>query len=155
MPGCRSACEASTVYRRVFDVTHLREHHFLTGKSVHRRRVSEPRPSAAIVTAITANTSQAMAPSSAAGFVAHASALIAQGWDIDSVSARLGHANITTTQRIYSHAYDADNRSDEPRAKLAALYGNPMETVDRSSASQTGSGGPADAPSLRAIGGRS
>jgi integrase len=64
----------------------------------------------------------------------HASALIAQGWDVESVSARLGHANITTTQRTYSHAYDAANRSDERRARLAALYGNPMETIDRSRA---------------------
>jgi integrase len=59
----------------------------------------------------------------------HASALIAQGWDIESVSARLGHADITTTQRIYVHAFDVANRSDERRAKLAALYGNPMETL--------------------------
>lgn len=85
----------------------------------------------------------------------HASALIAQGWDIESVSARLGHADITTTQRIYSHAYDAANRSDERRAKLAALYGNPMETLDRSRAKQTDSGEAADVPSLRAIGGGS
>lgn len=85
----------------------------------------------------------------------HASALIAQGWDIESVSARLGHADITTTQRIYAHAYDAANRSDERRAKLAALYGNPMETLDRSRAKQTASDGAADAPSLRAIGGGS
>ncbi len=56
----------------------------------------------------------------------HASALIAQGWDIESVSARLGHADITTTQRIYVHAFDAANRSDERGAKLAAIYGNPM-----------------------------
>jgi Phage integrase family len=64
----------------------------------------------------------------------HASALIAQGWDIESVSARLVHADITTTQRIYVHAFDAANRSDERRAKLAALYGNPMETTARNRA---------------------
>jgi integrase len=60
----------------------------------------------------------------------HASALIAQDWDIESVSARLGHADITTTQGIYVHAFDAANRSDERRAKLAALYGgNATETL--------------------------
>lgn len=53
----------------------------------------------------------------------HASALIAQGWDIESVSARLGHRDVATTQRIYIHEFDAANRSDERRAKLAALYG--------------------------------
>ena len=47
----------------------------------------------------------------------HASALIAQGWDIESVSARLGHADVATTQRIYVHEFDAANRSDERRAK--------------------------------------
>ena len=53
----------------------------------------------------------------------HASALIAHGWDIESVSARLGHRDVATTQRIYVHEFDAANRSDERRAKLAALYG--------------------------------
>jgi len=55
----------------------------------------------------------------------HASALIAQGWDIEEVSARLGHADISTTQRIYVHAFDAARRSDERRTRLAQLYGNP------------------------------
>lgn len=67
----------------------------------------------------------------------HASALIAQGWDIESVSARLGHADITTTQRIYVHEFDAANRSDDRRAKLTTLYGNLMETPDRNRAKQT------------------
>jgi integrase len=48
----------------------------------------------------------------------HASALIAAGWDIEEVSARLGHANVSTTQLIYVHAFDAARRSD----RLAALY---------------------------------
>jgi integrase len=60
----------------------------------------------------------------------HASALIAAGWDIEEVSARLGHADIATTQRIYVHAYDAARRSDDRRARLAAIYGSAMEAPD-------------------------
>lgn len=52
----------------------------------------------------------------------HGSALIAAGFDIEEVSARLGHANIATTQRIYVHAYDAARRSDQRRNRLAAMY---------------------------------
>lgn len=52
----------------------------------------------------------------------HGSALIASGWDIEEVSARLGHANTATTQRAYIHAYDAARRSDQRRDRLAALY---------------------------------
>lgn len=53
----------------------------------------------------------------------HASALIAQGWDIEEVSARLGHASVAITQRIYVHQFDAARRSPERRARLAKLYG--------------------------------
>jgi integrase len=49
-------------------------------------------------------------------------ALIAAGWDIEEVSARLGHANIGTTQRIYVHAYDAARRSEQRRSRLAPMY---------------------------------
>jgi integrase len=52
----------------------------------------------------------------------HASALIAQGWDIEEVSARLGHASVATTQRIYVHAFDAARRSSDRRERLAKLY---------------------------------
>lgn len=52
----------------------------------------------------------------------HASRLIAAGWDLEEVSARLGHADVGTTQRAYVHAYDAARRSDDRRARLAALY---------------------------------
>ncbi len=79
----------------------------------------------------------------------HASRLIADGWDIESVSARLGHRDITTTQRIYVHAFDAANRSDERRARIAALYGSAVEATDRSKAGQAGS----EAPSLQAVAG--
>jgi integrase len=66
----------------------------------------------------------------------HASALIADGWDVESVSARLGHKDVATTQRIYIHEFDAANRSAERRAKLASLYGNSMETTARNRAKQ-------------------
>ena len=59
----------------------------------------------------------------------HASALIAQGWDIAEVSARLGHSSVATTMRIYAHQYDAANRTDERRSRLASLYGSPMENA--------------------------
>ncbi len=62
----------------------------------------------------------------------HASALIAQGWDIEEVSARLGHASVATTQRIYVHAFDAARRSNDRRTRLAALYARPVLGVDTS-----------------------
>lgn len=52
----------------------------------------------------------------------HGSALIAAGWDLEEVSARLGHADIGTTQRAYVHAYDAARRSESRRNRLQALY---------------------------------
>lgn len=52
----------------------------------------------------------------------HGSALIAAGWDIEEVSARLGHSTVATTMRIYVHAYDAARRSDQRRDRLARLY---------------------------------
>lgn len=52
----------------------------------------------------------------------HGSALIAAGWDIEEVSARLGHANVGTTQRAYIHAYDAARRSEQRRDRLAVMY---------------------------------
>src|SRR5262249_17378721 len=53
----------------------------------------------------------------------HASALIAQGWAIEEVRSRLGHASVATTQRIYVHAFDAARRSDDRRARLNKIYG--------------------------------
>jgi hypothetical protein len=52
--------------------------------------------------------------------------------------------------RIYAHAFDAANRSDERRAKLAALYGgNAMETTRRSRQKQTDGQSRANVPELR------
>ena len=53
----------------------------------------------------------------------HASALIAQGWDIEEVSARLGHADTAITQKIYVHAFDHARRSEDRRRRLGELYG--------------------------------
>jgi integrase len=54
----------------------------------------------------------------------HASALIAQGWDIEEVSARLGHADTAITQKIYVHAFDHARRSEDRRRRLECLYAN-------------------------------
>ena len=59
----------------------------------------------------------------------HASRLIAAGWDIQEVSARLGHSDISTTQRIYIHEFDAAARSDDRRSRLASLYGSTARTA--------------------------
>jgi integrase len=60
----------------------------------------------------------------------HGSALIAGGWDIEEVSARLGHANVATTMRAYVHEYEAARRSDDRRNRLAALYGGENMSTD-------------------------
>ena len=61
----------------------------------------------------------------------HASALIAAGWDIEEVSARLGHSSVATTQRIYVHEFDAARRSGERRDRLAKLYPAARQTLIR------------------------
>jgi integrase len=70
----------------------------------------------------------------------HASALIAQGWDVSEVSARLGHASVATTQQTYIHQFDVAGRSNDRRNRLAALYGShveaPVEATDASSQQQ-------------------
>lgn len=67
----------------------------------------------------------------------HASALIAQGWDIEEVSARLGHASVGTTQRIYVHAFDAARRSDDRRSRLSELYGDAARSRPNGRGTQT------------------
>lgn len=71
----------------------------------------------------------------------NASALIAQGWDLQEVSSRLGHADVGTTQRTYVHEFDAARRSGERRDRLAKLYEAPavearLEAAGRSSSQQ-------------------
>jgi integrase len=89
----------------------------------------------------------------------HASALIAAGWDIAEVSARLGHSSVATTQRIYVHQFDAAGRSDDRRNRLAALYGRgmeaPVEAAEVSTRRQTATAAAPQPSSLRAVeGGR-
>jgi integrase len=55
----------------------------------------------------------------------HASALLADGWDIEQVSARLGHANVAVTLTEYIHEYDKARRSPALRDKLAEMYDAP------------------------------
>ncbi len=81
----------------------------------------------------------------------HGSALIAQGWDIEEVSARLGHRDTAITQRIYVHAFDAANRSDARRDRLDRLYGNDVETTRSSRSKQTEGGKGANAADLRVM----
>lgn len=69
----------------------------------------------------------------------HASALIAQGWDIAEVSGRLGHSNVATTQRIYIHEFEAAKRSGERRERLSKLYG--ASSVEALAEAQDGSDG--------------
>ena len=57
----------------------------------------------------------------------HGSALIADGWDIEEVSARLGHADVATTMRVYVHEFEAARRSSDRRSRLAALYAPAVE----------------------------
>ena len=59
----------------------------------------------------------------------HASRLIADGWDIEEISRRLGHSSVATTLRVYVHEFDAARRSDDRRKRLNALYGGRMEAT--------------------------
>jgi integrase len=52
----------------------------------------------------------------------HASALIAAGWDLEEVSARLGHTDVSVTAKAYVRAYDHARRSVDRRTRLQALY---------------------------------
>jgi integrase len=59
----------------------------------------------------------------------HASRLIADGWDIEEISRRLGHSSVATTMRLYVHEFDAAKRSTERRRRLSALYGGDVEAT--------------------------
>ena len=77
----------------------------------------------------------------------HASALIAQKWDIAEVSARLDHSDITTTLKVYTHEFDAARRSDDRRSRLAALYASPVEAfVEATDGNSRGQQGTGDGP---------
>jgi integrase len=53
----------------------------------------------------------------------HGSALIADGWDLVSVSKRLGHSNPNVTATVYLYEFEAAGRGDEQGASLDGLYG--------------------------------
>jgi integrase len=72
----------------------------------------------------------------------HGSALIAAGWDIEEVSARLGHSHCGTTQQTYVHAYDQARRSDARRVRLAELYDRPASPTADDPPKRTSTGGP-------------
>jgi integrase len=50
----------------------------------------------------------------------HGSQLVAAGWDVAAVAARLGDS-VATVQTTYLHEFDARRREDEQREQLAAL----------------------------------
>lgn len=54
---------------------------------------------------------------------AHASALLADGWDLAAVSRRLGHGSVAITAQTYAHLIEDDARRQERRASLDRLYG--------------------------------
>jgi integrase len=60
----------------------------------------------------------------------HASRLIAAGWDIEEVSARLGHSNTAITLATYTHAFDSAGRSADRRSRLAGMYGSVEASVE-------------------------
>lgn len=55
---------------------------------------------------------------------AHASALLADGWDLPAVSNRLGHGSVAITASVYSHLLDDDERRQARRDRLDGLYGS-------------------------------
>lgn len=80
----------------------------------------------------------------------HASALIADGWDVESVSRRLGHSNSAITLQTYTYEFETAQRRDEQRRSLTTLYGSVMEASQRSTAQQTGSAPLAEVTDLQA-----
>ena len=65
----------------------------------------------------------------------HASRLIADGWDVAEIAARLGDS-IPTVMSTYAHEFDAARRRDEQRDRLATLYGGSAVEAAGSNAGQ-------------------
>ena len=86
----------------------------------------------------------------------HGSALIAAGWDLEEVSARLGHRDVTITARVYVHAYESANRSAARSSRLETMYGdssapcNTVRATDGSSQQQAATSDGAEVRSLAA-----
>ena len=58
----------------------------------------------------------------------HASRLIAAGWDVAEIAARLGD-HIQTVLRVYAHEWDARRRRADQQDRLEALYGAPAPVL--------------------------
>lgn len=54
----------------------------------------------------------------------HGSQLVAAGWDVAAVAARLGDT-IATVQQTYLHEFDAQRREEQQREQLAAMAAQP------------------------------
>jgi integrase len=63
----------------------------------------------------------------------HASRLIAAGWDLVEVAARLGDS-VETVLSEYAHEFDAVRRQDSQRDRLSVLYGSALEATERNAA---------------------
>ncbi|HUR86869.1 MAG TPA: site-specific integrase [Solirubrobacteraceae bacterium] len=85
----------------------------------------------------------------------HASSLIAAGWDIEEVSARLGHASVATTMRVYTHEFDKAGRSAQRHSRLAAMEAASLEAFlgapDGSKRPADGSNGSASVAKVQQI----
>lgn len=66
-----------------------------------------------------------------------ASAWIASGGNVVELSAHLGHRDPSITASIYAHEFERSARSDERRSRIEGMYGNALETIERSDAQET------------------
>jgi integrase len=60
-----------------------------------------------------------------------ASILVAQGLDVVFVSRQLGHADPSTTLRVYADLFGKANHASTMRAALSAGFGSTLETAAR------------------------
>jgi integrase len=80
----------------------------------------------------------------------HASKLIAAGWDVAEVAARLGDT-VATVLTTYVHEWDAARRRNDQRDRLATLYGSGMEATQRDAPRPLSGADALYAPDLRII----
>jgi integrase len=78
----------------------------------------------------------------------HVSGLIADGWDVVEIAARVGD-RIETVLRVYSHEFDVKRRSERRRGALEARYGGGMATDTPRSPAITGDARTADVGDMR------
>jgi len=58
---------------------------------------------------------------------AHASALLADGWDLAAVSRHLGHGSVAITASTYAHLLDDPERRQARYDSLDRLYGSEVD----------------------------